>query len=365
LARVRFGAANVGPGTCTVWYNATNGSVAILNDAGTVWATSAFGAGTLQNSQCSLDLAASSATPSGSNLTLALRITFAPSFAGVKNVYMLAGSAGGTNTGWLTRGTWTPYPAGGPPVLSATSVSPNAGSGSSSLFALQYSDSLGAADLASARVRFGAANVGPNTCTIGYNAATGMASLLDDAGTAWASAALGGAGVLENSQCALTLGGSSASPSGNNLTVNLAVLFKAAFIGPKNIYMLALSAGGTNTGWAQRGTFNVTAPPSAAGTWSGTTLHGHPIDFVINAAGTVTSFVSYVSVFGTCSGTPQISGTGTLTGSTLSISAAAVGVPGVVSVSGTVSGNTASGSISLTGIPGCPGFFSTNWTATK
>jgi hypothetical protein len=65
-----------------------------------------LGSGTLQNSQCVINLAASSASVDGANLTLSLAITFPPSFAGSKNVYMLAGSAIGPSTGWVQRGTW-------------------------------------------------------------------------------------------------------------------------------------------------------------------------------------------------------------------------------------------------------------------
>jgi hypothetical protein len=46
--------------------------------------------------------------------------------------------------------------------------------------------------------------------------------------------------------------GSSISKSGNNLTVNVAATFKAAFTGQKNIYVYAAESA-TNTGWGARG----------------------------------------------------------------------------------------------------------------
>ena len=51
---------------------------------------------TLQNSQCSVDLSQTIATPSGNNLTLALPMTFKASYTGAKQVWMLA--AGGADS---------------------------------------------------------------------------------------------------------------------------------------------------------------------------------------------------------------------------------------------------------------------------
>ena len=49
----------------------------------------------LSNSQCSVDLAKSSAELQGSTLTLRLAIGFVPAFAGQKSIYMF-----GPGTGW-------------------------------------------------------------------------------------------------------------------------------------------------------------------------------------------------------------------------------------------------------------------------
>jgi len=257
-ARVRFGASNVGPGTCTARYNATTGAVGLLNDAGTTWSSATLGSGTLSNSQCTLNLASSSATVNGPNLTLVLNVSFTPSFVGLKHVYMLAADAG-ASSGWQQRGTWT-VPA---VAVTADSVSPSTGAGFSRAFALLYSDSFGAADITSARVRFGASNVGPATCTASYNPATNAVSLLNDTGTASSTGTLG-TGTLSNSQCMLNLASSSASSSGTNLTVVLNVTFTPAFVGSKNVYMLAKSNTGPSSGWQQRGTWAI--PPASAPT---------------------------------------------------------------------------------------------------
>ena len=82
--------------------------------------------------------------------------------------------------------------------------------------------------------------------------------LLNDAGTAWTSKMLGSASILQGSSCAINLGSSSASASGSELTLNLAIAFTPAFSGEKTIRMFANAAGGLSSGWQDRGSWTVT-----------------------------------------------------------------------------------------------------------
>jgi subtilisin-like proprotein convertase family protein len=367
-ARVRFGATNVGPGTCTVWYDATNSTIKLMNDVGVWGAPTSLGAGTLANSQCTLNLATSTATPNGNNLTLVLQLTFAGSFTGLKNIYMLAGSATGPSTGWLTKGSWTPNPVVGGLVLDAISVTPNAGSGATQQFTLQYSDSFGATDLASARVRFGATNVGPGTCTMWYDAAANNIKLMDDAGV-WGVPTALGAGTLSNSQCSVNLATSTASPSGTNLTLTLSMTFTSGFNGLKNIYMLAGSASGPSTGWVQRGTYTVNVPSGNAydGTWTGTNS-SLGLVFMTVTNGQITSFVTSVSYSGiNCSGTTQVipSAFATITNGSFNLLLFAVS-GGSGFANGTFSSpTTMSGSLSVSMNTCLAGIGGTAFTATK
>jgi hypothetical protein len=53
----------------------------------------------------------------------------------------------------------------------------------------------------------------------------------------------------------LNAAASSVSGSGNNLTLNIALTFKPAFSGAKNIYMDAYD--GTESGWQQKGSWTI------------------------------------------------------------------------------------------------------------
>lgn len=253
-ARVRFSAAGESEGTCTVRYNATNGGVGLLDDAGVSWLAGTLGSGTLANSQCTVDLAASTASANESNLTLVLDLTFSSMFGGTKQVSMLARSVSGTTAGWVTRGTWTvPLPA-----VSATEITPSAASGTTQSFTLTYSDTADVStDLVAAQVRFSNIASG-TTCVIHYRATTNTVRLQDDAGM-WGAFVPFGSGTLANSRCSLDLAASSATPSGNDLSMTLAVAFTGAFSGPATIAMRANSLAGPTTGWITRGTFTVGA----------------------------------------------------------------------------------------------------------
>src|SRR6202011_4714539 len=61
---------------------------------------------------------------------------------------------------------------------------------------------------------------------------------------------------LQNSQC--VVGATSVTSSALTNTITLAITFKSAFSGVKNIYMYGANAGGTvNTGWVREGAYAV------------------------------------------------------------------------------------------------------------
>lgn len=81
-------------------------AISLRADLATSWTTTNGTLGTgpsLQNSQCSIDLAKSSAVWSGTTLTLQLPVTFTDAFLGTKNIYMF-----GPGTGWPAGAPYTP-----------------------------------------------------------------------------------------------------------------------------------------------------------------------------------------------------------------------------------------------------------------
>jgi len=262
--------ASVSTNSCMLYYDRGRDRIFLLND-GQSWMQGTMGnGGTLQNSQCALSLSGSSVMLSGNTLTLNLAMTFASSYAGGKHVYTFAQNANGVNSGWQQRGDWTvpgsgsaPLPA--TPVITADAVTPSAGSGAVQTFSVQYSDTLGATDLSTLWVWFNAtfAATSNNSCMLYYDRAMSRLNLANDAGTTWMAGTLGSSTTLQNSQCAVSLAGSSASTSGNTITLNLAMTFKTAFAGAKHLYTYAANATNVNSDWQYRGDWTVPGVGSA------------------------------------------------------------------------------------------------------
>ena len=257
---VYFTAALVNPAvnSCLVYYNPAANQINLIQNSGTTFFTATLGtATTLQNSQCSLNVAATSVVRNGNTLTLNLAMTFLPAYAGAKNINMYAADVAGANSGWQQLGIWTvPSNAG---VPAAVSVTPSSGSIASQTFALQYSDTAGVASLQTVFVYITAALVNPasNSCLLYYSVATNQINLAQDSGAAFLTATPGAATTLANSQCSLNVAGTSVVRNGNTLTLNLPMTFLPAYAGAKSIYMYAADVSGSNSGWQQPGTWTV------------------------------------------------------------------------------------------------------------
>lgn len=244
--------------SCQVYYQPSTNQVNLLNNAGTVWMSGTPGAsGTLQNSQCSLNLASTTVSLNGNNLTLNLPVTFQAAYAGAKGIYLYAEDVSGAVTGWEELGAWT-VPSG-TVTVSAVSVTPSSGSGLSQTFAFQYSDSAGAASLAAVYAWFTSTfPTATNSCLLYYNAPANQINLLNAAGAAYTSATLGTSSTLQNGECSVNVAAASVTKNGNTLTLNLPITFLVAFAGAKSTYLFATDASGASTSaWEPLGSWIV------------------------------------------------------------------------------------------------------------
>jgi hypothetical protein len=245
-------------GSCEVRYTQATNQLFLMNDAGTVWqgAIKPGAVGTLQNSQCVLDGATSSVVAAGNNLTVNFSVSFLPAFIGNKNIYLQAlDTTNNLSSVWNLLGTWN-LPI---PTPAAVSVSPSAGTATSSVFQAVYSDVAGSVKVGDARLLINNAISFVRSCGVRYSQTTNQLFLMNDAGTVWQGPITpGAASTLQNSQCVLDGATSSVAGVGNNLTVNFSVSFLPAFVGNKNIYLLATdTTNNLNSGWKQLGTWTL------------------------------------------------------------------------------------------------------------
>jgi hypothetical protein len=281
------------PGACIVQVDARGAY--LDNDANSALIGPLTGTGTLSNSQCTLHGIGTGVSNTGNTSTVTLSITFKAAFAGAKNIYLLADDSNGGSTGFVLSGTYTV--AAGPTV---DSVTPSNGTGSAQVFTAVYSDAAGAAGLNRRLFLINSSQAGPGGCLIQVDP-TGT-YLANDADTGALSGPLASTGTLSNSQCTLNGAGSGVSNSGNSSTVTLSIAFKAAFAGPKGIYLSADDTNGNTIGFQTRGAYTVATGPTP--------------DSVTPSTGTGSSQI-FTAVYSDPGGAAQLLGRGLLINSSV------------------------------------------------
>jgi hypothetical protein len=267
-ARILIHSQIQGANSCYLYYTKADNKLYLHNDAANALTAplTPGAAGTIGNSQCSVDGAASSVTASGNTLTLNLAISFSAGYAGAKNVFGFAQDLGSLLSGWQTLGTWTVTGAAQTPAApQAVSVLPASGSGAAQAFTFTFSDANGHADIHSARILIHSQIQGANSCYLYYTKADNKLYLHNDAANALtAPLTPGAAGTIGNSQCSVDGAASSMTAAGNTLTLNLAISFSAGYAGAKNVFGFAQDLGSLLSGWQTLGTWTVPAAASQA-----------------------------------------------------------------------------------------------------
>jgi hypothetical protein len=94
---------------CYLGYDPRSRQVWLASDPATVWIAGPLigQAGSVANSQCSVDTGASSASVSGNTAVLSLNVSFKLGFGGTLNVYLAVRDRGMLNSGLQQVATWT------------------------------------------------------------------------------------------------------------------------------------------------------------------------------------------------------------------------------------------------------------------
>jgi len=152
-------------------------------------------------------------------------------------------------------------------ALSVANLTPNSGTGATQTFTAIFTDANGYNDLGEAHMLFAVAPDGGDqlTCLVRYDVRINSLWLYSDTAAAFIGPVAPGtvSNALQGSLCAVNTQASRVTGTGNALTVNLNVTFKSTVA--RNVYMRAKNDTG-DTGWLQRGTWNLTA--AAIGTMS-------------------------------------------------------------------------------------------------
>jgi hypothetical protein len=224
----------------------------------------------LQNSHCSIG--ANSLTLSGQTLAVTMTMAFNATFAGAKNIYLEAAEVG-ANTGWIQEGTYTVVATG---VPQANGVVPNSGAGTGQRFTFTMSDPGGSANLVAMGILFSSSpSAFDNSCYLVWDSSRGTIALRWDVSSLGATPVTPGTNAsASNNQCTINAFSSTITYGATSVTVTVDLTFKAAWAGPKNIYMLAAEPV-TNSGWTQVGSWTVTSGTPVANSMSPNGSSGH------------------------------------------------------------------------------------------
>jgi uncharacterized protein (TIGR03437 family) len=192
-----------------------------------------------------------------------------------------ANTTGAERSGWITVGhmavrvTQAAIIPG--QVPSIVSLTPIQGSGPNANLTLVYAHPNGGGFIQSAEFminpRWEATNR-PGGCYIKYGPITGGHAgsngfiLIADDGSSVAGFAFPGSPTnISNSQCTLNAAASSATVSGNNLTLTVSLTFSSTFTGQRHIWMQAVDANNLSTNWLVYGVWFPTQTTVTAGPW--------------------------------------------------------------------------------------------------
>jgi sugar lactone lactonase YvrE len=255
-----------GGNACYIAYSHPLGVLYLVNDRGPDDGLSPAlvlgGTGTVANRQCSVSAAGSSATGSGNVLTLTLRLGFSASFSGNKVVYLAARDRNNGNSGWRTMGV-SKIPGSAISFPRAQSGPQPISSSQTQAMSFVFQDATDASNLRTVWTLINSSVDARQACYVAYFVPGNLLFLFADNGdgTQAVSIPLTGTNVIENSQCRISAEGSSATRSGNQLTLLLNITMKPSFAGPKGIWAAAQTIATQTSPWAIIGAWTVPAVP--------------------------------------------------------------------------------------------------------
>ncbi|MBA3974428.1 MAG: hypothetical protein C0504_09455 [Candidatus Solibacter sp.] len=241
------GHAPAAPEGCTLAFDRAANRVLLAGNDGSSWSSAMPGASAvLQNSQCTVRLAGTTFSVSGTVWTVRADVEFNAPWTGTKGLFLRASDSAGNVIGWSPAGAFkVGSQAGSPPGLSQ--FLPADGSGGGALFEASFWDADGSTDIEMVTVLINSSHQAAGGCLILADRRHGYYHLASDSGVTWSSAAAGTSTILQNSQCALRVASSTFAYSGVTLRVRLDVAFKATFLGAKTVWSHAVDQSGRSS----------------------------------------------------------------------------------------------------------------------
>jgi len=243
-----------------LYYDQNSNLMYLRNDANTAW-IGGYAPGSsyyIENSQAKVWCAFSSASGTGTTLTVKFYLSFKTVYSGKSyNSYLKATDDSSNTAAWLQKGT---YKVNYKPAIGG--LSPFSGTLQTATpinFITTQTDFDGWQQLQEVYLLINTSTAGANCVYAYYNQNTNQLFLRNDTDTAWLGGYTpGSVYTIENSYAKLDCLKSSISPSNTILGINWNITFKNNFTGVKNIYLYVKDDLDEFEGWLQKGSITIT-----------------------------------------------------------------------------------------------------------
>jgi len=251
-----------------VYYNQNTNKLYLRDDANTSW-LGGFDPGSanvIENSYAKLNCASTSASGSGTTLTINWSVMIKKPFTGTKNTYLYVKDDINAYQNWTQKGTWT-IPNNSPTTGIITPASGSSQPDQTVSFTTTFSDSDTWLNIQYVYFLVNTLTSGTNCLYAYYNQNSNKLYLRNDANSSWLGGyASGSSNIIENSYTKLDCATTTISGLDNTLTINWSVTFKPGFTGAKNTYLYVKDDTGAYKNWTKVGTWNIqqgdTTPPT-------------------------------------------------------------------------------------------------------
>ncbi|MBN9661583.1 MAG: hypothetical protein J0H49_25530 [Acidobacteria bacterium] len=211
----------------------------------------------LQNSFCAVDPKKTTLTKNGATLTVRAQVLFKQ--AASRKIFTRSLDQNDVDSGWIQEGTWDSTAV----VMSAPSVTPNAGSGPAPTFVATFTDGSGLPLSTGGWVQFlvaaAADGGGQPFCYLHYDrAGDGLWMYSGDVGFFLGPVKPGvSSTVLQSSACSINTAGTTVQNNAGQLVISSPFTLKSPMTGSKKLFQRSMDALRRDSGWVQTGSWVV------------------------------------------------------------------------------------------------------------
>jgi len=251
-----------------LYYDQNSNKLYLRNDANTSWlgGYAPKSSNSIENSYVKLNCAPTTVSGSSKTMTVKWNISFKPAYSGkAYNTYLYIKDDNAGSAGWTKKGTYTVNSI--PAIGTITPASGTSSPDQVTSFTATYSDPDTWQNIQYVYFLVNTSTSGSNCLWAYYDQNTDKLYLRNDANSSWLGGyAPGTANIIENTYAKLDCAATTASGSGNILTVNWKISFKSSFLGAKNMYLYVQDDLNAYQNFTQAGTWNIqqgdTTPPT-------------------------------------------------------------------------------------------------------